>query len=416
MSSKRLSRRTALPAIVFALALAGCTAPRSPAMSLSEERSSVPDAVPSSKMEQGKLAFGIDLYRRLGADGGNIVFSPVSITAAFGLVQPGARGETAEQIRRVLRLRSDSDQTAMLTALPLDQPGRRVTIGNAVWLQQGYPLKPDYRRIVTDRSGAPPRPLDFRNAQAAAAAINRWVEIGTAGKIKRLVDPTSIEPDTRLVLTNTVYLKADWTRPFDRSDTQSGAFRLASGQSVTVPFMSQIVPHRLLETNSFQAVELAYQGDELAMILFLPRAPDGLAAFERELTATKLEKWIKELRATESRSVNVNIPKLELATRYELPETLQRMGMVLAFSNQADLSGITDAERLKIDNVTHQATLAVDELGTEASAATAIQIRPVSAPPPGVLFRADHPFFMAIRDNRSGTLLFMGRIADPSAR
>lgn len=412
MITKRQSRKLAGFTIAGALTMAGCSTPQTSPTPAAENGTDRLNPTPPVALEQGRNAFGVDLYRRLAETGGNVVFSPTSIVEAFGLVQPGARGDTAAQIGRTLRLVSgDAPTTASL-----DQPGRRVAIGNSVWMQQRFPLNPEYRRIVTTRSGMAPRLLDFANAQGSAATINRWVEERTAGKIKELVKPSSIEPDTALILVNTVYLKADWAVPFDVSDTRNGPFQVATGRTVTVPFMQQSTRLGMLETRSFQALALPYRGEELTMVLFLPRSTDGLAVFEQGLTAAKLEGWMADLRAAEPQWVDVQIPKLELATRYELPEVLRRMGMVLPFTDQADLSGITSAGPLKIDDVVHQATLTVDERGTEASAATSVQIRVTSAAPIAKPFRADHPFFMAIRDNRSGDLLFMGRIADPSAR
>lgn len=406
------SRKFTPLAIVSAVAVAGCSIPETPARPVAEGGISGSDLTLPVDLEQGRNAFGVDLYRQLAERGGNVVFSPTSIIEAFGLVQPGARGDTAAQIRRTLRISTSGSPTTS----PLDQPGRRVAIGNAVWMQQGFPLNPDYRRTVTSRSGTPPRAVDFGDADGSAATINRWVEERTVGKIKQLIAPASIDPDTALVLVNTIYLKADWAVPFDAGDTRDESFQLAAGRTVTVPFMRRAASFRTLGSQSFQALALPYRGEELTMLLFLPRMRDGLAAFERELTAAKLDQWITDVRAAEPQRVDVQIPKLQLATRYELPDVLRRMGMVLPFSDLADLSGITSARRLKVDDVVHQATLAIDEEGTEASAATAISIVPTSMPPPAKPFRADRPFFMAIRDDRTGALLFMGRIADPSAR
>lgn len=147
------------------------------------------------------------------------------------------------------------------------------------------------------------------------------------------------------------------------------------------------------------------------MLVFLPTA--GIDAFERDLDPERLESWIDSLRASERRHLDLLLPKLRLETRYDLPGTLSAMGMPIAFTNSADFTGMTDEERLKIDRAIHQTFLLIDEKGTEAAAATVISMVPVSVPPPAIPFHADRPFFFLIRDNRSGAVLFMGRIGAP---
>jgi serpin B len=180
--------------------------------------------------------------------------------------------------------------------------------------------------------------------------------------------------------------------------------------------MHQIGSFRHLDRPGFSAIELPYRGEEMSMIVFLPKARDGLPAFERELAPAKLEEWMGALTARERQRVDLALPKIQLETRYDLPPALMAMGMRLAFSNNSDLGGITDVERLKVDRAIHQTFLLVDEKGTEAAAVTAVTIIPTSAPaPPQIRFHADHPFFFLIRDNRSGATLFMGRIEEPQA-
>jgi serpin B len=266
--------------------------------------------------------------------------------------------------------------------------------------------------------GARPTSLDFEGDRGgAAAAISRWAEQNTNGRIRNLLAPEDLHPRTRLVLTNTVWFKADWLRQFEAGATRERDFFVRGGTPVATPMMHEReAQFRHLDGGSFDALELPYRGEEMSMLVFLPKARDGLPAFERELSGAALNGWIEELRTAEPKVVDLALPKIELSTRYDLPAPLKEMGMRLVYTDSADLSGVTAAEALLIDRAIHQTFLLVDEKGTEAAAATAITMRPVSAPPtPQVRFHADHPFFFLIRDNRSGAVLFMGRIEAPAA-
>jgi serpin B len=215
------------------------------------------------------------------------------------------------------------------------------------------------------------------------------------------------------VLTNTVWMKADWLRQFNPLMTRPGDFFAAGGRAVRVSFMHQQEPFRHLDSPGFQAIELPYRGEELAMVVFLPKARDGLPAFERELDPAQLERWIGQLRAAEPEPVDLALPKIRLETRYQLARTLQEMGMPLAFGQGADFSGIDGRRGLFIAKAIHQTFLQVDEKGTEAAAATALVMNESGPRPARIRFLADRPFFFLIRDNRSGAVLFMGRIEEP---
>jgi serpin B len=302
--------------------------------------------------------------------------------------------------------------------LALDQPGRRLAIANALWVQTGYPLVPAYTQILGTAYGAQATNLDFeRDRAGAAAAISRWAEQNTNGRIRNLLAADDLHPLTRLVVTNTVWFKADWQRQFEARATRERDFFAGGAQPLKVPMMHEREARfRHLDGGSFDALELPYQGEEMSMLVFLPKDRAGLPAFEQELNGTSLRRWTDALRSAEPKVVDLALPKIELRTRYDLPAPLKEMGMRLAFTEEADLSGISAAETLLVDRAIHQTFLLVDEKGTEAAAATAITVRPVSAPPtPQLRFHADHPFFFVIRDNRSGALLFIGRIVSPGA-
>jgi serpin B len=301
----------------------------------------------------------------------------------------------------------------LVRQLPLEQPGRTLRIANGFWLQRDYSVKPPFRAAIEANFEASSQPIDFQNREAAAALINDWVATTTNNRIRSLVDATALDPNSRMALINTAWFKADWESPFRPGNTFPEDFYAADGKPRKIPFMHKQGPMRLIEEGDFQAIELPYVGNELSMILFLPNARDGLASFEKGLTAENLSGWIQKLRQSEPRYVKLSLPRIELEARYDLAPPLSAMGMALPFSAQADFSGITAEEDLTIGMAVHQTFLLIDEKGTEAAAATALIPVPVSAPPPSLPFRADHPYFLLIHDNRSGTPVFIGRIRTP---
>ena len=375
-----------------------------------------PPAGPAPSHQAGQTDFGIRLYRQLGAKQGNLFLSPTSISAALGMVYAGAEGETASEMAQALRYPATGVHESfgeLLRRLPIEAEGRKVSVANALWVQQGFPLKPGYIALVRRHYGGGAQPVDFVGSpMQAIAAINGWAEEKTAGRIKGLLQRANINERTRLVLTNAVYFKGDWLHPFQANQTRARAFYLRSGGSVSVPFMRQRGGFRLLQEPDFAAVEMPYKGEELSMMLFVPQERQGLEGFEQRLTPDALSGWIEALRKSERRDIELVVPKLELDTRASLVPELQAMGMRRAFTDMAELKGIADAQ-LRLSDVIHQTYLRVDEKGTEAAAATAAIAEIVSMPWP---FHADHPFFFLIRDNRTDAILFMGRIERPEMR
>jgi serpin B len=231
----------------------------------------------------------------------------------------------------------------------------------------------------------------------------------TRDKVPELLQGGQLTADTRLVLTNAVYFKGTWVKRFDKAQTREADFRLAGGKAVKAPMMRLADRFDYLSGPDFQALELPYKGDRLTMVLFLPHAVNGLAAWEKGLTAEKLSNWIGNLSRAE---VGVELPRFTARSRFELSGALAKLGMPLAFGAGADFSGLTTAERVQIGQVPHEAFADVNEEGTEAAAATAVEISKGDGPQPR-FFHADHPFFFVIRDTTTGTILFLGRITDP---
>lgn len=408
------------PLLALALALAQPgAAPPAPASAVPAAASPAPAAVQA--IAAGNRQFALDLYRRLPPRrDGNLFFSPISIATAFGPASAGARGETLQALARVLHFPETGPglhQTlgGLGETLQRDNEGIEVRIANTLWVGRQMGPRPDYLALTRDAYGAAVERIDFSQAEAAAARINARVSEQTNGRIAHLVSPDVLPPDTGMVITNAVYFLAHWSQPFEAEATRPLPFTLADGSRITVPLMAQTDAFRHYRGRGFAALDLPYRDGGYVMTVLLPDEADGLPALERSLTPALLDRTFAALDRAEPVRVDLLLPKLELRTDYLLGETLQAMGMALAFSNRADFSGIGEPP-MRIGQVIHQTFLRIDEEGTEAAAATAIveivitgariQARPVT-------FHADHPFLLLLRDRETGAILFMGRIARP---
>jgi serpin B len=364
-------------------------------------------------------AFGADLYQRLAQDGANTVFSPVSVASALWMAWCGARGQTAAELARVLRLNGAPDTAANglrpLSRLIGDAAARgAVTFRapNTVWVQSGLPVRPEFTARL---SGAAARfaDADFTRApEAARNEINGVIAEQTAGKITGLLPPGSIGPLTRLLLANAVYLKAAWLQPFPAAQTSDAPF-YPDGQDradMTVPMMRGTAARAYVRGDGYQAVLLPYAGGSLAMAVILPDGP--LAALRPALAAGTLS---GVLAGTSRHQVTLSLPRFRVQAAFDLIPVLRQLGVNEAFSGDADFSGITEAEPLHISAVAHEAYIDVDEQGTEAAAATAVGIRAAAAfrSPPPVTMVIDRPFLFAIIHTATGLPLFVGQVSRP---
>ncbi|HEY4633982.1 MAG TPA: serpin family protein [Candidatus Limnocylindrales bacterium] len=369
-------------------------------------------------------AFGLDLYRRVAGADGNVVVSPASIALALAMARAGARGATADEMDAVLRDVATDANAPWLNALDQalatrsgtfkDTTGQQLDvtlrIANAPFAQRDMTLQPAYLEALATRFGAGLRLVDYiRETEAARRLINGWVDGQTEHRIPELLVPGVLTPDTRLALVNAIYLKAPWLTPFLADATKPGPFTRADGSTVEVPMMSLGAALPYAEGDGWRAVELPYVGGSLALTVIVP---DDLARFEATLDAEGLAAIIG---AFAEREVSLVLPKFGIATKAQLKDVLTALGMPSAFDpDRADFSGITAEERLYITDVIHQANIDVDEMGTEAAAATAVVMGTTSAPAEPVSLRVDRPFLFALRDLPTGTVLFLGRVADPS--
>jgi serpin B len=289
----------------------------------------------------------------------------------------------------------------------------QLQVANALWPQLGYRFLEEYLEILRQHYGASVTALDYAVSETARREINGWVDRKTEGKIEELIGPGVLNPRTRLVLTNAIYFKGDWAQQFDEVRTKPQAFWIAPTEKVDVPTMSQVDTFGFSQREpGLQVLELPYAGHELSMLLLLPEKVDGIGELEETLTAENLQRWTNNLSPME---VAVHIPRFTVRCQFSLREALKSLGITDAFGDAADFSGMDGRRGLYLSAVIHQAYVDVNEEGTEAAAATAALMATMSVPLPPPVFRADHPFVFLIRENSTGTILFLGRVSNPLA-
>ncbi len=376
-------------------------------------------SAPAQSVVDGSSAFALDIYAQLKATPGNLFFSPYSISTALAMTYAGARGNTEKQMGQVLHFGKPQVDSAFGTLQrqlneASKQQGIELNVANALWAQKGHPFLPDFLGIAKGEYQANVNQADFKTAaEPARSEINKWVAQRTKEKIQDLLPPGSLDSSTRLVLANAIYFKGLWLKPYDKRETSTQPFHLSATRQVDAPLMHHFDNVRYMEESGFQAVELPYKVQELAMVVMLPRKIDGCDRLEQRLDSKLLSVTLGQVR---SQKVELFLPRFKLESGFDLNGTLARMGMADAFGSTADFSGMDGTRTLFISGVFHKAWGEVNEEGTEAAAATGTAIAAsavMKPPPPPPVFRADHPFIFFIRDTRSGSLLFMGRLWNP---
>ncbi|MGD0293054.1 MAG: serpin family protein [Terracidiphilus sp.] len=371
---------------------------------------------------KGNNAFAVELYGQLRKQDGNLFFSPESISTALAMTYAGARGDTASEMARTLHFTLPPERLhpamgAILSELNAAHIGYQFSVANALWGQQGDKFLDDFLNLTKSDYGAGFNQVDFKGTtEVARLTINQWIEQKTDNKIKDLLQPGVLNSSTRLVLTDAIYFKSDWQTQFKKNDTEIEDFHLSPSRNVKVPLMNQVGGFNYYNGKTFQALEIPYKREDISLIIFLPKEINGLSGFEQSLTASNLQQWLSHLRPVSE--VIVTIPKFKESQQFELQNTLGAMGMPLAFGERADFSGMNGNRDLRISAAIHKAFIDVNEEGTEAAAVTAMNMMTTAIYEPNrpqpIIFCADHPFFFLIRDNRSGGILFMGRVNDPT--
>lgn len=394
----------------LSLGLLSCFCSVSAALSDKEQMTALVD---------GNNQFSFDAYQQLKNQKGNLFFSPYSISSAFAMAAAGARGDTAKEMFYVLHFNPDAFPAVVRLNKQLINSGQSrqgspvLQIANAIWPQKNLQLLAPFTAIIQKDFGSSIETLDYVHEPAKAVeTINRWALDHTNGKIKDLLSLKDVSADTRLILTSAVYMKAAWLRQFNNHATSKAPFHIDANQSIEIDMMQSTDRFSLFVDDEAAVIELPYihdtQGPALAMLVVLPKQIEGLAKLESGLSLKKLNSWKEQM---SRQRVQLSFPKFKIENKMDLNDVMAALGMKLAFTRKADFSGITGSSDLFINEAIHQTFINVDENGTEAAAVTALGMRTTSIeiPEEPYEFIADHPFFFIIVDQRTQTILFMGR-------
>lgn len=367
----------------------------------------------------GNNAFALDIYKELSEEEGNIFISPYSISSALAMTYAGARGDTAKEMADTLHFNLPQEELHSgfynLSRL-LDATGKsyQLSVANALWGQRDYKFNKEFLDITNRYYEAGFKEVDYideENRERTRETINKWVEDKTNNKIRELIQPRDLTSLTRLVLTNAIYFKGKWEVQFDPEETRDMPFYISEREKKETPMMHQTSKFNYMENDSVQVLELPYTGGDLSMVVILPRPDISLYKVEKGLSSDKLQSWLDGL---SKEDVDVYLPRFKMEKRFMLNDTLQKLGMKLAFDEfLADFSGMTPKPDLHISKVIHQSFVEVNEEGTEAAAATAVIMGGKAVGIGPALFKADRPFIFLIRDIPSGSILFIGRLVEP---
>lgn len=380
--------------------------------------------------------FAIDLYNEINIDNSNknIFFSPWSISTAVAMVYEGARGNTSKEIEKVFYFpENDSSRRSsyanILNTINKARGKYKLHIANAIWLQKDYFFLKSYKDIISKYYLGEIKNLDFdKNPNDSSFKINNWVSKNTNNKIKKIVSPDMFSSSTRAILTNAIYFKGKWKHQFDKTHTKFEDFTVGSGQKIKVPMMKLIdnnLNFNYAESDGIQILEMPYQGDKISMLVLLPKIKMSNRIYNKDeiqsqsinisqlqsiLSPVKLHKWINKMKPE---SVHIYIPKFTFKTSYSLNDHLKNLNLSLPFSSRADFSGMDGTQMLYINKILHKAYIDVSEEGTEAAAATSVSVDSLSV---NYIreFKANHPFIFLILEKKTGNILFMGKVNNPT--
>ncbi|WP_414528101.1 serpin family protein [Nodularia chucula] len=373
--------------------------------------------ISDTKVVDANNKFSFKLFSEIAqnnSSGDDIFISPSSVAIALAMAYNGASGSTQQAMAKTLELQGmnlpeiNSAYATLKALLETPDPQVEMTIANSLWVNQTAKLQPNFLQSAQEFYKAQVESLDFNNP-ASANTINQWVEDSTRGKINKIVE--DIPPDQVLFLINAIYFKGQWTNQFNKSQTAPHPFTLPSGEQKQHPMMSQSGEYRYYENDQFQAVSLPYGEDgKISFYIFLPKEESDLQSFYEKLNFENWEKWMSQFRNEDG---FIRLPRFKTDYGVTLNDALKALGMAEAFSNQANFAAM--GENLKISEVKHKTFVEVNEEGTEAAATTSIGMVPTSFRPPTEPFRmiVDRPFFSVIRDNQTGSILFMGAVTNP---
>ena len=364
--------------------------------------------------------FAVTMYQQLNGQSkqvdANVFFSPYSLTSAIAMLYAAAEGNTKAQIQKTFYYPSlpilNPNSAALYNQFNKPSPNYKLNTINDLWLQQGRTPNQAYIDTVKRYYGGQVNTLDFKNnTETSRQMINEKIAKHTNQMIPELLSKESTQPSTSAILTNAVYFKADWSSRFWVSGDMP--FHYFNGTSSDVDMMFQNTEFRYSEDEQVQVVELPYKGIELSMLVVLPKSKEPLAmqTLIKNLSTTQITDWTKRLK---QQDILLNLPKFKIDEGYPMKAVLTDMGMPSAFGNQAKFNVFADSSPIAIDDIHHQAVIDVNEIGTEAAAATGVVAVDISGSMhPPVAFKADHPFMFMIKDNKTDAILFLGQVNKP---
>jgi len=379
-----------------------------------EKKVSLPD---------GLNNFAWELFKEIGTEEKNTVISPYSIASSLSFAASGAKGQTQQQINKTLHLYQDQNtinktfgqwQNSLNTTL--SQQDLQFVIANALWMQKDTNILPSFMKIAKENYKAIVRDVDFVGSSLIATqAMNKWVKEATQGKIQDLLQSGDVDASTRMVLLNAISMKALWQYPFNTEKNQAGSFFNENGQTVSATFMNETETLPFIQTDNWSLLQLPYRkpvnGPELVMTIVLPKDENGFYDMIQSLSLQQIQQKMYDV---QMERVLVQIPKFKFTYRVGLKSALEALGMQEPFTTNADFSGINGLTNLSISKVLHEAFISVDESGTEAAAATSVNIslKSVLEEKKPIVFRADHPFLFLIYDKSNGLVLFIGKVVN----
>lgn len=366
---------------------------------------------------QSGNSFAFDLFKKTEATAGeseNLLISPLSISTALSMTLNGANNTTREAMIEALRVNgltpeniNESYKKLVTSLLSVDNKRVFLTIANSVWTEKNFVVKNPFTNILTEYYNADSKSFDIADPEAPKS-INSWIDLKTNGLIKNMVD--NLNENTVMLLINAIYFKGKWNSQFDKSNTLIQTFYKSAGNTSEVPMMKQKADFKAYTGDGFKIAEFPYGQGNFVMDVILPDGNDGLTLITGNLTETNFNEWIAFMRETDT---ELSFPKFKYGYKKKLKDILSDMGMGIAFTDNADFSNISDIPLL-INDVTHQAFIETNEEGTEAAAATIVDIGVTIAPVDPFVFIADHPFIYLIRETTTNSVLFIGKVVDPS--
>jgi serpin B len=416
--------KTALP--LFALLSAAACVDAAPEPKTAVNNAATVSVKPVAPPQRASSidGFGANLDSVIRTQAGNFVYSPASIAMALSMTREGARGNTAAAMDRVLSPEAVKESKALVSKLSAVSPQANVPlsevhVANRIFADGRTIFEPSFSNVTKTDWLAPAETVDFgKDPEAGRLRINGWVAHETHDKIANLLAPGTVDQETRMVLVNAIYMKAQWLSPFTAADTKPQAFFTSASASKQAPMMHGRVRGAMGEHDNATVFSMPYasfgNGPQLSMLVVVPKDKNGIDAVEDAYDREGAEPFAKAM--TDHGHIDVRFPKFKVTASLQLSDALTQLGMGPAFSDRADFSGMSTQTPLKISKVVHQAFAEVDEKGTEAAAATAVIMEPTAVVMPSkpLAVTVDRPFLFFVRDDATGAILFTGRITDPT--